>query len=447
MRILHYFLGFPPYRTGGLTKYAFDLMKSQSIDNHTVFALWPGQMNIMSNVIRIRSRRNINGIESFELINPLPVSLDEGVAVVDEFMKSCNPDIYKGFLMKIKPDVIHIHTLMGVHKEFIDVAQELHIRTVYTSHDYFGICPKATLYRYGATCDDDHGCKDCIQCNRNGLPLNKIKIIQSPMYRKIKNSALVKQLRKQHREDFFANEVVPEMPVDIDVQVASKQYQKLREYYIGMLKSVDLLHFNSTVSESVYTKYFTPKNSQVMTISHQNIADNRKVNKWEPEEKMKITFLSPAKPFKGFNVLKAALDELWDSGQHDFELMMFSPVRNPAPYMKIKEEGYTYEQLKDILNNSDVVVAPSVCKETFGFTVLEALSYGVPVIVSDHVGAKDIVGNGGIVVEAGDKIALKEAISSLNKSKLQKLRNIIQKEIEIKVWRELLNENYELYNS
>lgn len=39
----------------------------------------------------------------------------------------------------------------------------------------------------------------------------------------------------------------------------------------------------------------------------------------------------------------------------------------------------------------DVLVVPSIWKETFGFVVLEALSYGVPVIVSDNVGAKDVV--------------------------------------------------------
>ena len=29
MRILHYALGFPPWRTGGLTKYCVDLMLTQ----------------------------------------------------------------------------------------------------------------------------------------------------------------------------------------------------------------------------------------------------------------------------------------------------------------------------------------------------------------------------------------------------------------------------------
>ena len=29
MVIMHYFLGFPPYRSGGLTKYCMDLMEEQ----------------------------------------------------------------------------------------------------------------------------------------------------------------------------------------------------------------------------------------------------------------------------------------------------------------------------------------------------------------------------------------------------------------------------------
>mgnify|MGYP001344578015 CR=1 FL=1 len=36
MRILHYGLGFPPYRTGGLTKYCVDLMLIQKKMGHDV---------------------------------------------------------------------------------------------------------------------------------------------------------------------------------------------------------------------------------------------------------------------------------------------------------------------------------------------------------------------------------------------------------------------------
>ncbi len=54
-----------------------------------------------------------------------------------------------------------------------------------------------------------------------------------------------------------------------------------------------------------------------------------------------------------------------------------------------------------IFEETDVLIMPSVWNETFGFTVLEALSHGVPVIVSKNVGAKDLLEDGrfGMIVE------------------------------------------------
>ena len=42
MKILHYSLGFPPYRTGGLTKFNYDLMIEQVKEGNDVALLWPG---------------------------------------------------------------------------------------------------------------------------------------------------------------------------------------------------------------------------------------------------------------------------------------------------------------------------------------------------------------------------------------------------------------------
>lgn len=444
MKILHYFLGFPPYRTGGLTKYVTDLMKAQVADGHTVMALWPGQIGVVNKKINMKKRSSVDGIENYEVINPLPVSLDEGISDFDAYMQSCDKNVYGNYLKKAAPDVIHIHTLMGLHKEFIETAKHLGIHTVFTTHDYFGICPKVTLYRYGVPCENDHDCRNCIACNYNSLSLGKIKILQSPIYRILKNSVIVKQLRKQHRGEFFANEMIPEIG-DVDIASTAKEYRRLRLYYIEMLQNVDLIHFNSSVTESVYRKYLTPKTSKLMTITHQNIADNRRTNTWTPGDKLRIAYLAPAKPFKGFNVLKDALDDIWKSGKQDFELKVFSPVQNPSPYMKIQEDGFAYDQLENILANADVLVAPSIWYETFGFTVLEAISYGVPVIVSNHVGAQDIVGSCGIVVEAGSVESLKQAVLELNVHKQREIRENITKSAKIKTWREFLDENYTLY--
>lgn len=99
--------------------------------------------------------------------------------------------------------------------------------------------------------------------------------------------------------------------------------------------------------------------------------------------------------------------------------------------MKVHDR-YTYSGLKDIFDNTDVLVAPSIWYETFGFTVLEALSYGVPVVVSGTVGAKDILSNGaGIVIEDITSQKLCEVLKNLTIEKLEIMNRIIVEEQSI----------------
>ena len=431
LKILHYFLGFPPYRTGGLTKYAYDLARSQVTDGHEVAALWPGEIKNYHAQPKIKESKKIKGIKNFELINPLPVPLDEGINEFDAFTKPCDENIYISFLTKEKPDVIHIHTLMGMHREFIQAANQLKIRTVMTSHDYFGFCPKVTLYRYGTCCDDDNGCRNCIQCNVGALSLKKIQLMQSPLYRWAKDTAIVKKLRKRHRGQFFGEESIPAMP-NVDVEEMAEKYRKLRAYYVSMYEAIDFVHFNSTVAEEIYRRYMIPKDSKVVSITHQEIRQHER-HKVDTGKKV-ILCLAPAKPFKGWNVLKEACYQLWDEGEK-IELRVYSPVQNPEPYMVVKENGFSRDDIEQMMNEADVLVAPSVWYETFGFTVLEALSYGVPVILSDHVGAKDIVEDNGMVVEAGNVENVRAAIENIDE----------QVDIRVKDWKQFLDENYTIF--
>ena len=442
MKILHYFLGFPPFRSGGLTKFAVDLMGSQHEDGHNVVALWPGTMKFFNSKVEIKKKRKVNDIANYEIINPLPIPLDEGIIDIEKYTQSCDISVYLNFLEKIEPDVVHIHTLMGLHKEFIDAARKLKIRTVFTTHDYFGLCPKVTLYNNGKCCDNDHDCKDCVNCNSSALSLNKIRIMQSPLYRILKNSFLVKSLRKKHREDFFSETKSLNL-TNADADEKSVLYRKLRQFYIDMLSNIDFIHFNSTVSKKIYYRYFTPNNSSVISITHKNIK-GRTVEKSGDRNKKNILFLAAAKPYKGFIVLRQALDQLWNEEHHDFRLLVFSPVSKPAPYMVIKEDGFKQEELKEIMSSANYLVAPSIWYETFGFTVLEALSYGVPVIVSDNVGAKDIIGNSGMIVKAGDYLELKKAIMSMTEEKQLELRENM-KSLKVKEWSDFVKENYLLY--
>ena len=64
MNVLHYALGFPPYRSGGLTKLCVDLMIQQSKEGKRVALLWPGKMGSLNKKTAVKNRGFVN-IESF----------------------------------------------------------------------------------------------------------------------------------------------------------------------------------------------------------------------------------------------------------------------------------------------------------------------------------------------------------------------------------------------
>ena len=424
MKILHYALGFPPYRSGGLTKLCVDLMVQQAKEEHTVAMLWPGQMRFVSQKVAIKKHENVKlsgqDILSFEVINPLPVSFDEGVADIAAFTKNVGAEAYRRLLDNFQPDVIHVHTLMGIHKSFLEAAKNKKIRLVFTAHDFFPICPKVTIFRHGAVCDCVQTCENCGICNATALSLNKIRILQSPVYRELKDSSIVKKLRKQHRDGYLSEATADDTA---DPVGTADDYKKLRNYYYSLLKLMDMVHYNSSVTKKVYESVFDLPNSCIVVITHSDIKDNRKVKDYS-SDCLHIRYFGPQSGAKGYQLLKSALDKLWDMQQNFFLDVHFEPMES-APYIK-SHQRYSYAELEKIFDETDVLVAPSILYETFGFTVLEALSYGVPVIISGNVGAKDILVQGaGIVIENIDAQKLFTALQKLTPDKLGAMNEII----------------------
>jgi glycosyltransferase involved in cell wall biosynthesis len=55
--------------------------------------------------------------------------------------------------------------------------------------------------------------------------------------------------------------------------------------------------------------------------------------------------------------------------------------------------SYKLDQIKDIFDGIDILIMPSKSIDTFGFTVLEAMSHGVPCIVTKNAGVSEIIFN------------------------------------------------------
>jgi len=81
-------------------------------------------------------------------------------------------------------------------------------------------------------------------------------------------------------------------------------------------------------------------------------------------------------------------------------------------------ESIPHNQVLDLMMESDVLVLPSLC-DAFGLVVTEALSCGLPVIVTPHVGAGDLIcdGESGFVVPPCSAEAIAERLDALDRDR------------------------------
>lgn len=165
MRIVHYTIGLYPKRTGGLNRYATDLIKEQMTE-HKVAVLKPGPWKPWRRTCSISRCNMEDGIKCYSLINALPQSLLYGVKTPKDFIgTTISRKGFERFFEEVKPDILHLHTLMGMPKEALSFFKEKGVKIVYTSHDYFGICPKVNLINEkGELCEGPSADK-CAKCN------------------------------------------------------------------------------------------------------------------------------------------------------------------------------------------------------------------------------------------------------------------------------------------
>lgn len=415
MRILHYALGFSPYRTGGLTKYVMDIMAEQIRQGDDVALLWPGEYSVFRLESFIKKSIERHKIVSFEIRNPLPVSLMDGVKRPELFCKKTKEKVYADLLMSYCPDVIHVHTLMGIHYEFFVACKKLNIPVLFTAHDYYPLCPKVVLY-HNHVC---HGvCEDCVSCNKNALPMWKIFFLQSKGYQIIKNVSIIKRIRATHKRRIQQsdNQSLQNTTNKQSNVKKFKQYEELNLYYKKCLELVDKIHYVSKLEEQIYKKSGVLGEAVCFPPVNNGITDNRKKILMNEKKKVSFAFLADAVHYKGYYLLLEILDEIWREGYHNFELHVFTSTKTEREYM-IWNPPYSQVELSKVLQGIHMVLLPALWQETFGLVVLESISFGIPVLITENTGAKDIIFEQkkqiGMVVEPTKEKIKNELISVL----------------------------------
>ena len=410
MKILHYTIGFAPERTGGLVSYVTDLMVEQKRQGHDVFALYPSSQLFFGKTPRIKVDKEKFGVKTFGLINSLPLALFGGISTPSDFMVSCNSKIFISFLKELNPDVIHVHSLIGLYKEFLEAAKELNIKVIYTTHDYYGLAPIPSFYYNGVSFDENNSNLAWNIMSADALSIKKLRIFQSSLYPTIRK--WLKKFNKNPKHIEYQR---------IEFIEETTDYSELKLYYQDMFNLVDKFHFNSYLTKSIYDKNLPFKlRGDVISITTSNIKQHQ--FELKSRQKTTVAYIGPDEEYKGYFDFLRFVEKL---DKNKFDIHTYGHVPNDyAPENIVQKGRFQQKNIDEIYSKIDYLIVPSRCKETFGLVTLEALSYGVTVFVSENVGAKDIVGKDGTFKNI-DNLILKQYQKKYN------LKSLTEHSLEI----------------
>ena len=197
MNILHYSLGLAPQRSGGLTKYATDLMMEQA-HRHRVSLLYPAGYRPLQKRISWRQGEDYHQIRTFHLRNTFPISILYGIKSPDDFIgtRAFQQQDMETLYQEIRPDIFHVHSLMGLPKELLHFFGSKGVKQVFSSHDYFGICPKVNLINHHGDLCTEPSQETCSDCNASSPTTQFLRLRNSSIALNLKNNTLIRRLLK-----------------------------------------------------------------------------------------------------------------------------------------------------------------------------------------------------------------------------------------------------------
>ncbi|WP_434669345.1 glycosyltransferase [Lacticaseibacillus rhamnosus] len=393
MKVLHYFLGWPPFRSGGLTQYAVDLMHEQYRQKDKVYALFPAY-GVLRNFKAISSlgHKFNSEVITFSLNKSEPLPLQGSIRTPRDFMKSGNLKEYVKFLKNLHPEIVHFHTLMGLPREFLMACNQLGIKTFFTSHDYFGISPNPKFVYRAQDFSEKNSSKMWENCSTTSFSVFKLRLYQAPVYPLIRHflSPFKKVLSGGVKTTRLSeNSGHGKIAID-DI----RSFHMLRDYYLNMFSMIDHFIFNSDVAKNVYLRNlgYSPKYDIVpVTTLDVDFRKHRfELSLYKSDKPFRIGYIGPYTEEKGFQILVNAVHDI---PSQNIELHLWGDdvhVEKNSP--NVTNHGrFKHKEISKVFKTFDLLIIPSVWKETFGLVALESISNNTPVVVSSRAGSSMLV--------------------------------------------------------
>lgn len=399
MRILHVGWGFWPWRVGGLIHYAEDLMAAQVARGDDVGYFFSGRHYARPSRTRMK-RWHRDGVAMFEVINgPIVSGLELGTRRPD--LDLHEPRIeghFASVLRSFRPEVVHFQELLCLPSSLLDMAADAGVPTVMTLQDYGPLCATLRLYDAdGLLCTRLDVGEDCARRNAAAPASRRVFVGDTLVYEIPRWRRRLRGHRWPRRYDTLARavgrwstrKVDAEPPPPADPSPAA--YQRRRDVNVERLGRVGRLVAQSPRVSAIYrARGVSPDRMSTFrfTLAHIEHLTPRSLDA-PPDTVAFATLGGCAAHTKGAGLIVDALAALRARGlERRFRLLVFGGVHDdvrPAleadPSVELRGM-YVREELDALLDEVDVGIMPSIWEEAFGYTGLEMIAKGIPLIAN-----------------------------------------------------------------
>lgn len=313
-------------------------------------------------------------------------------------------------------NIVHVHHLIGHTLDIFDVAYINRIPIIFSIHDYYAICPRINLLNEKSEyCQDSNNSDDCSFCLSEtlDLPSDFIKIWRNEFDEIIKRSNII---------------IAPNISV-LDI---------LNNYY--------------TIHES---KSLIVEHGHKKELIKKDIPTVPEVETDFKDKKFNVAYIGVLALHKGSEIFyKLASSEKLKNRVKCIIIGFSDLYNNPGYYPEINTYVHgrynDFNELKNIIQreNINLAVFPSICPETFSFTLSEAWACEVPALVSNIGALKERVERtgGGWTADVSDVRSFETKILEIMGSKedYQRKKDAV-KDIKLMSLNRVMTEYKELY--
>jgi glycosyltransferase involved in cell wall biosynthesis len=434
MRIMMINWGWPPKQSGGPVGYAADLCKELVKNGHQVYMFYRGDSNFKGKCyLEYHEDEKVN---LANLVNS-PNQYSNFGLPLNECKQPLVEHYFEEFLDKVKPDLVHFHSLIGLSGSLIEMAKKKGIITVVSLHNYWFICPRGDFvlpYDYSLCPGPDHGlnCALCLPAAEKPLK-RKIDNLNSILKAQFKKNVWLKRKlqivvlginkfkNKLTRPEMEKREMFP--PSSAPDPLMAWAYRFRQEYLKDQLsRNTDLIIAVSNTVKDIFVQNGIPEDKIMVLHSGIKIAekleDYAEKNQINPRNPMIFGFFGPVQPYKGVHILVEAFNKL---SPRSARLLIFGT--GPSSYyqrLMSKANSFVefrgaFDDLSRMLSEFDVAVVPPIWQDNAPLVVLEALSAKKPIIGANIGGIPDFVQDGinGLLFEPGNSSDLAEKMKRI----------------------------------